>query len=502
MHTRVEAIEEARDIAAISHADAGLARINPSGPSPGLRQTAQKLKPPLQVAEAVHLIPNDELEAELCLATGIRSAQDLFSDIPTALRAKPLRLPPAEPERLLVRRMRTLLNKNHSYERMANFLGGGFKPQLVPAAVKAVAHRQEFITAYTPYQPEVSQGLLQTIFEYQSLMCDVTRMEVTNAGLYDGPTALGEAALMATRTNGRTRFLIPEHISWEKRSILRNYTVGPGITLDTYTYDDKTGRSNATSLESKLGPDVSGVLLENPNHFGVFEEDAKRIGELAHAAGALFVIYTDPTSLGVATPPGLLGADIVVGEGSCFGGAPALGGPLLGLFSCTEAIVRKAPGRIIGATKDETGKRGFVMTLQAREQHIRRSKATSNICSNEALLSIQAAIHLTMLGRRGLRDMGLQNLEAGARLESTLTAAGLHKRFSGATYNELVTPVSNRRDIHERALSQGVHIGWNLDRDVPALKDCLLWGSSPVHVEEDYQKLSKAILPQMKAVQR
>jgi glycine dehydrogenase subunit 1 len=213
-------------------------------------------------------------------------------------------------------------------------------------------------------------------------------------------------------------------------------------------------------------------------------------------------MYVDPTCAGVATPPGLLGADIVVGEGSCFGGAPALGGPLLGLFSATEALVRKMPGRIIGATKDETGKRGFVMTLQAREQHIRRSKATSNICSNEALLSIQAAIHLTMLGRRGLRDMGLQNLEAGARLESTLTAAGLHKRFSGAMYNELVTPVANHREIHERALTQGVHIGWNLGRDVPALKDCLLWGSTPIHVEEDYQKLSKAILPQVRAVTR
>ncbi len=450
----------------------------------------------------MHLIPNDELEAELCKAIGIASAQDLFTDIPAGLRAKPLRLPPAEPERLLVRRLRTLLNKNHSYERMANFLGGGFKPQLVPSAVKAVAHRQEFITAYTPYQPEVSQGLLQTIFEYQSLMCDVTRMEVTNAGLYDGPTALGEAALMATRCNGRTRFLVPEHLSWEKRSILRNYTVGPGITLDSYAYDATTGRTDLASVQAKLGPDVSGILLENPNHFGIFEEDARKVGELAHAAGALFVMYVDPTSLGVATPPGLLGADIVVGEGSCFGGAPALGGPLLGLFSSTEAIVRKMPGRIIGATKDETGKRGFVMTLQAREQHIRRSKATSNICSNEALLSIQAAIHLTMLGRRGLRDMGLQNLEAGARLESTLASAGLHRRFTGAIYNELVTPAANHRDIHERALKDGVHIGWNLGRDVPALKECLLWGSSPVHVEEDYQRLAKALLPHVKAMVR
>ncbi|MCA1810471.1 MAG: aminomethyl-transferring glycine dehydrogenase subunit GcvPA, partial [Halobacteriales archaeon] len=324
----------------------------------------------------------------------------------------------------MVRRLRGLLARNQSYDRLAIFLGGGSKPQLVPAAVKAVAHRQEFITSYTPYQPEVSQGLLQAIFEYQSLMCDITRMEVSNAGMYDFPTALGEAALMATRANGRTRFLVPEHMSWEKRSVLRNYTVGPGIQVDAYRFDEKTGRADLASLEAKLGPDVSGVYLETPNLFGVFEEEARRFGELAKAAGALFVMGVDLTSLGVATPPGLLGADIVVAEGSCFGGAPALGGPLLGTFLATEELVRRMPGRIIGATKDESGKRGFVMTLQAREQHIRRSKATSNICSNEALIANQAAIHLTMLGRTGLRAMGLQNLEAGARLEAALAGAG------------------------------------------------------------------------------
>jgi glycine dehydrogenase subunit 1 len=451
----------------------------------------------------VHLIPNHALEKEMAAAIGVQSAQDLFSDIPAPLRAKGLRLPPAEPERHMVRRLRTLLGKNQSYERMPNFLGGGFKPQLVPAAVKAVAHRQEFITAYTPYQPEVSQGLLQVIFEYQSLMCDLTRMDVSNAGMYDGPTALGEAALMATRANGRTRFLVPEHLSWEKRSILRNYTLGHGITIDTYGYDDKTGRSDLASssprsLEAKLGPDVAGVYLENPNHFGVFEAQAKKAGELAHAAGALFVMGVDLTSLGVVTPPGLLGADIVVAEGSCFGGAPALGGPLLGTFCATEALVRKMPGRIIGATKDEQGKRGFVMTLQAREQHIRRAKATSNICSNEALIANQAAIHLSMLGRKGVREMGLQNLEAGARLESALASAAYTRRFTGAFYNELVTHVQDPDALHERALKSGVHAGWRLELDVPALRNCLLWGSTPVHLPEDYERLANAIKPSLK----
>ena len=443
----------------------------------------------------MHLIPNHALEAELAAAIGIASAQDLFSDIPAGLRSKPLRLPVAEPERHMVRRLRTLLAKNQSYERMANFLGGGYKPQLVPAAVKAVAHRQEFITSYTPYQPEVSQGLLQVIFEYQSLMCDITAMEVSNAGLYDGPTALGEAALMAMRVNGRKRFLVPEHLSWEKRSILRNYTVGPGLAIDTYGYDAQTGRSDLASLEAKLGPDVAGVYLENPNHFGVFEAEAAKAGDLAHKAGALFVVGVDLTSLGVALPPGKYGADVVVAEGSCFGGAPALGGPLLGTMVTREEHVRKMPGRIIGATKDETGKRGFVMTLQAREQHIRRAKATSNICSNEALIANQAAIHLSMLGRKGLREMGLQNLEAGAKLESHLAAAGCNRRFTGAFYNELVTTAHDPKALHERALAAGVHAGWPIERDVPALRNCLLWGSTPVHLDEDYQRLTKALMP-------
>ncbi|MEK6984885.1 MAG: aminomethyl-transferring glycine dehydrogenase subunit GcvPA [Candidatus Thermoplasmatota archaeon] len=448
----------------------------------------------------MHLIPNHALEAEMAAAAGVRSAKELFSEIPASLRIAGLKLPTAEPERHMARRLRTLLAKNHSYERMPNFLGGGHKPQLVPAAVRAVAHRQEFITSYTPYQPEVSQGLLQVIFEYQSLMCDITRMEVSNAGMYDQPTALGEAALMATRVNDRMRFLVPEHLSWEKHSILRNYTVGPGIQLDTYGYDPVTGRSDLASLAAKLGPDVSGVYLENPNHFGVFEEEAKKVGELAHAAGALFVMGVDLTALGVSAPPGNLGADIVVAEGSCFGGAPALGGPLLGTMLSTEAIVRKMPGRIIGATKDESGKRGFVMTLQAREQHIRRAKATSNICSNEALIANQAAIHLTMLGRTGLRTMGLQNLEAGAKLEQALAAGGLTRRFTGAIYNEVVTQVADPKAFHEKALSLGVHAGHPLVADVAALRNCLLWGSTPIHNDEDYARLAAAVKPDLKAV--
>lgn len=441
----------------------------------------------------MHLIPNHSREQELCQAIGIDSVDELFADIPEGLRIQALDLPDGEPERYLVARLRRLLGTNKTYLDMPIFLGGGNKPQHVPASVKAIAHRQELINAYTPYQPEVSQGILQILFEYQSLMADITRMEVVNASMYDGHTALGEAGLMATRVSPkRTRFLVPTNLDWEKRSVLENYTKGAGITIDDYGFDDATGEVDLQSLEAKLGDDVSGVYLENPNFFGVFETQARQAGEIAKAAGALFVMGIDPTSLGVCTPPGLLGADIVVGEASCFGGAPALGGPHLGLFACTEALVRKMPGRIIGATHDADGKRGFVMTLQAREQHIRRSKATSNICSNETLMSSQAAIHLSLLGRSGLRAMGLHNLKVGDKLEKLLAAAGLEKRFSGAHYNELVTVVKDPRKFAKSMLASGVHPGLEL-KGVPGVDDCLLWGATPVNTPEDFDALEAAL---------
>jgi glycine dehydrogenase subunit 1 len=456
----------------------------------------------------VHLIPNHDREEELCKVIGIDSVDDLFADIPAELRLKPdgLGLPDAEPERYLVSRLRKLLSRNRTYDTMPIFLGGGCKPQHVPASVRAVAHRQELINAYTPYQPEVSQGLLQLLFEYQSLMCDITRMEVTNASMYDGHTALGEAGLMCLRAakgHARRRFLVPRALSWQKRSVLGNYGRGAGLVVESYGYDE-TGRADLDDLRARLkagsGADVCGVLLENPNHFGVFEEDARAVAEAVHDAGALFVMSVDPTSLGVVTPPGDLGADVVVGEASCFGGAPALGGPLLGLFATREALVRKMPGRLIGATHDEDGRRGYVMTLQAREQHIRRAKATSNICSNEALLANQAAIHLTLLGRTGLRAMGLHNLKVGAKLEKVLAGAGLAPRFSGASYNELVTRVGDADTFHEAVLSAGVHPGLRLGRDVLELADCMLWGATPVNSPEDFVALETALAAHAPAV--
>lgn len=437
----------------------------------------------------------------MCQVLGIDSVAELFADIPERLRIEGLDLPDAEPERYLVARLRRLLGKDRTYESMPIFLGGGNKPQHVPSAVHAVAHRQELINAYTPYQPEVSQGLLQLLFEYQSLMADITGMEVVNSSMYDGASALGEAGLMAARCGRkRDRFLVPAHLSWEKRSVLENYTRGAGITIEAFGYDDATGRTDLGDLEARLGDDVCGVYLESPNHFGVFEEEAARIGGRVHDAGALFVLGVDPTSLGVTKPPATLGADIVVGEASGLGGAPALGGPHLGLFATQERLVRKMPGRIIGATRDQDGKRGYVMTLQAREQHIRRAKATSNICTNEALMANQAAIHLALLGRTGLRDLGLHNLKVGAKLESILEDAGLPKRFSGAVYNEVVTRVGDVDAFHERMLAHDVHPGHRLSVDVPALKDCLLWGATPVNSPGDFEALEQALAHAAKEV--
>lgn len=442
----------------------------------------------------MHLIPNHLREQELCDAIGIDSVDELFADIPQGMRIGGLDLPDAEPERYLATRLRRTLARNRTYDNMPIFLGGGMKPQLVPASVRAVIHRQELINAYTPYQPEVSQGLLQCLFEYQSLMGDITQMEVVNSSMYDGHTALGEAGLMAHRIHGRRpRFLVPEHLSWQKRSVLENYVRGAGVAVEGFGFDEATGRTDLADLEGRLGDDVCGVYLENPNHFGVFEEEAAHVGRAAHDAGAIFVMGIDPTSMGVATPPGRLDADIVVGEASCFGAAPQLGGPGLGLFGCKEAHVRKMPGRVIGATHDEDGRRGYVMTLQAREQHIRRSKATSNICSNEALMANMAAMHLTLLGRTGLWQMGLHNLKVGAKLEKVLEDAGLERRFTGATYNETVTRVGDADAFHEAMLEADVHPGLRLGRDVPALADCMLWGSAPAHTPDDFHALETAL---------
>ncbi len=422
---------------------------------------------------------------------GLHDIDELFSDIPKKIKAKPLELPEGLTQQQTEQKLRTLAKKNQTYYNLPNFLGGGTKPHYVPAVVASILSRSEFYTAYTPYQPEASQGFLQAMFEYQSMIAELTGMDIANASLYDGVTALGEAALMCTRINKRKTFLIPENISWEKKSVLKNYTLGAGLIIKEIPYDKKTGKLDIGALKKTIDEDTTGVYLENPNFFGIFEDDVQTIHELVQQKGSLFVVGIDPFSLGIIKNPGEYGADIVLGEGRGLGTNLEFGGPGLGLFACKQEYLRQLPGRIIGLTKDTDGKQAFCMTLQTREQHIRRARATSNICSNEGLIALATLVNLSWLGSNGLEELSRLNFQRGQSLAKEITSIkGFETVFSGTHFNEFVIRYKGDINIlHKKALQQGVQIGLPLTKWFPALNQCLLFGVTELHTDEQIQQL-------------
>lgn len=301
-------------------------------------------------------------------------------------------------------RVESILSRNR---RICSFKGGGVYDHYVPAHVAEIVGRNEFYTSYTPYQPEVSQGLLQTLFEYQSMMAEIVGLPVVNASMYDWSTALGESALMCNRVTGRMDMLVPDSLSPQRRQVLSTYASSARITVRYVPVDDATGQMRAESVGELISDDTAGVYLENPNYYGIFEEEAPDIVELAHKHGARAVVGVDPLACGVINPPGAYGADIVVGEAAHLGNPVNFGGPLLGVFAVKDdrALLRTTPGRLIGLTEDADGVPGYVMTLQTREQHIRRQRATSNICTNEALCAVACAAYLASLGKRGFVEL-------------------------------------------------------------------------------------------------
>ncbi len=422
---------------------------------------------------------------------GFHTIDELFTDIPEKIRAKPLNLPEGLTQQQTEQKLRILAKKNQSYYNLPNFLGGGTKPHYVPAVVASILSRSEFYTAYTPYQPEASQGFLQAMFEYQSIVAELTGMDIANASLYDGVTALGEAALMCTRINKRKTFLIPENISWEKKSVLKNYTLGAGLTIKEIPYDKKTGKLDINALKKTIDEDTTGVYLENPNFFGIFEDDVQTIHDLVQQKGSLFVVGIDPFSLGIIKNPGEYHADIVLGEGRGLGTSLEFGGPGLGLFACKQEYLRQLPGRIIGLTKDTDGKQAFCMTLQTREQHIRRARATSNICTNEGLIALAALVHLAWLGSNGLEELSRLNFQRGQTLAKEITSIkGFESVFSGIYFNEFVIRYKgDTNTLHKKALQKGVQIGLPLTKWFPALNQCLLFGVTELHSDEQIQQL-------------
>lgn len=368
-------------------------------------------------------IPSEPGEEEALLGElGLTDADELFSDVPRQVRLGRMGVGPAHEEPEVVALIDRILSKNRPFTKDPAFLGGRVPIRFLPAAVDAILQRSEFFTAYTPYQPEASQGMLQSLFEFQSLWVELTGLDAANASLYDGATAGGEALLLAHRIHPGKRFLIPASLPWEEKSVLANYAVGPGLSIEEIAYDPATGRLDLDLLRKELGRgDVCGLLVDLPNGFGVVDEG---LPELKSMLGNVpLVVAADPLALTVLEPPGKWGADIVVGEGQGFGMPPSFGGPLLGLFACRAEHLRLTPGRIVGATRDVEGRRAFTLTLQTREQHIRRSRATSNICTNESLLALAFVAYASVVGPRGLAELAQKLSERARTLANGLAEA-------------------------------------------------------------------------------
>lgn len=347
-------------------------------------------------------IPDSEREESAMLAEiGLTKFDELYSDVPRKARIGRMGLAKGLSEAETVAAVDRILDRNQPYSKFSNFLGGRLSPRYVPAAVDSLLQRSEFYTAYTPYQPEASQGMLQSLFEFQSLWVELSGMDIANASLYDGSTASAEAMLLCRRIREGHRFLVPESLPWEERSVLENYASGQGLRVETIPFDPQTSQLDLARLKAMTSTrDVFGVLADLPNGFGHLDAGVTEIKQLL--GDVPLVVHADPLALTVLEPPGNYGADVVVGEGQPFGVPLSYGGPLLGLFACRREHARFAPGRIVGATHDRDGRRAFTLTLQTREQHIRRSRATSNICTNQSLIALAFVAYASVVGPKGL----------------------------------------------------------------------------------------------------
>ncbi len=436
--------------------------------------------------------------ARMLGALGLTSVDQLFEDIPDALRASPLDLPDPEPELDLAARLSGLAARNRTD--LASFLGAGVYRHWSPPAVDQLLLRGEWYTAYTPYQPEISQGTLQSIYEYESLMAELVALDVVSASHYDGAAATAEAALMTCRATKRDRVLVSRGVHPHYRQTLRTY-FGGDLTVEEIPLvidGDDAGTTDLSALERLLAdPDrpVAGVIAAQPDFLGLLEP-MPAIADLAHAAGALFVAVIEPVSLAVLAPPGAYGADIAAGEGQPLGIAPQYGGPYLGILASTDALIRQIPGRLVGMTSDLDGRRAFVMTMRAREQDIRRDRAASNICTNQALLALAASIYLATIGPHGLRDVAALGAARASELERALAAAGASRIHRGPYLNEFAVRVPDAPGVHRRLLERGVLAGLVLtevEPDDASLADGLLVCATEVTTPAEIARFADAL---------
>jgi len=437
---------------------------------------------------------SDKDRREMLERIGVGSTDDLFCCIPEGVRLTgKLALPEAMTESALVRHMEGIAGEN-AYPKYLSFLGGGAYDHFIPSVVDNLSSRGEFVTPYTPYQPEVSQGTLQAIFEFQTLICQLSGMDIANASLYEGATGAAEAVLMAHRLKNRPKVLVAATLHPQYRSVIRTYVRNLGIRVEEVPCDG-TGGLDKAALARMLDAETAALIVQSPNYFGVCE-DIKAAADTVHRDEALLaVVVAEALSLGLLEAPGKLGADIVTGEGQSFGIPLSFGGPYLGFMACMKEFVRQLPGRIAGQTTDVDGKRGFVLTLATREQHIRREKATSNICTNQALCALRATIYLETVGKQGLRELAWQNVQKAAYAVDLLTRVpGVKRRFAGPHFNEFVLEFPKDWDGIDRALkAKGILAGIGLGADFPGLEKCALVCVTERHGKNDIDRLAAAL---------
>jgi glycine dehydrogenase subunit 1 len=431
---------------------------------------------------------------------GARSLHELFQSIPSKLRLeRELNISPALTEIELSQHLQELAARNRPAGDAICFLGGGSYDHFIPAVVDAVAGRSEYYTAYTPYQAEASQGSLQAFFEYQTLICQLTGMEVANASLYDGGSAVAEAVLMAGAITGRTgQVLVAESVHPEYRQTLATYMTN--LETRMVTMPTPAGFLDPDDLKRALNDRTSCVVVQHPNFFGCLEE-VEALAGAAHARGALFVVSFDPISLGLLKRPGQYGADIAVAEGQCLGNPMVFGGPYLGILACRQEYVRKMPGRLVGQTVDRQGRECWVLTLQTREQHIRREKATSNICTNQGLFALRAAVYLAALGPQGLMETAELCLrKAHYAADQLAQVAGMRLRFERAFFKEFTVtmPGLHPEAMLVRMLQAGFHAGLDLGRWYPALKDSISLAVTEKRTKAEIDRLVEAYAAEIK----
>lgn len=412
-----------------------------------------------------------EEERDMLQGMGVNSLEDLFADIPESVKLnRKLNLNSSMSELEVERYITELSKKNLSTDGITCFLGAGAYDHYIPSIIKHITSRSEFYTAYTPYQPEISQGTLQAIFEYQTMICNITGMEVSNASIYDGATACVEAAMMAVENGKGNKIVVSKTVHPETREVLRTYLKFRDVQL--VEIDMADGVTDVEKLRTEVDKDTLGVIVQNPNFFGIVE-DLEEVEKITHSTKALLIMSVDPISLGILKTPGEIGADIAVGEGQSLGNPLNYGGPYLGFMAVSTKLMRKIPGRVVGQTEDVDGKRAYVLTLQAREQHIRRQKATSNICSNQALNALTAAIYLTTLGKEGLKEVAVHSAQKAHYAYSEITKSGKYKPLFNKPFFKEFAVTGEAAKINSELLKNNILGGYDLSTTYPESKGIL-----------------------------